>query len=108
MLSGIPLEEVISKGFFGRKHGMSTRSVVTAMVMLNIPVHIEGLKRVSSRVLPDSRLSILHWKDSTFTHWRLVWEGTVYDPTYGINPQYPEGTRETSYLDLSYTKEQLR
>ena len=113
MLAKVSLKRSI-KAFDGRMRGTRAKHVLAALARLGVEIKGKRLIPVTGGRMPQRCLqcvAFVHYRGAgegrkTFRHWRILWDGHIYDPVWGISflngskPSEAWWERVTSYIEL--------
>jgi len=99
MLGNISYEEAVT--LIGHEGRTFTGQLYFAFQCLGFDCPDRLVRKGKKTELPARCAAKLSCKgDRHWGNWVAYFEGTVYDPWYGVNPVYPKRVRVTSFLPL--------
>ena len=107
MLAKCSLKRAIEVCGRGRR-GTRVRDLVHGLQALGVEIKGKRLVATTGRNMPRrclQRVRLIHYSSgNTFGHWRIRWDGLIYDPQYGVSmrggkPSEAYWSRVISYLE---------
>ena len=106
MVANVPVDYVrkIMKKGWNKKHWFgektSTKDLVRALRVLGVSSRRKLRRKKEGESLPN--FCIIHLVETgvRWGHWAVHRGGRVYDPYFGLDPEWPKGIHVSSYLEI--------
>jgi hypothetical protein len=97
MVADVSIEQVLKIMKSGKT---TTKDLVRALRILGVRSRRRLRRREEGVSLPKFCILHLVATGQHWGHWAVCYNSQVYDPSWGMNPEWPTGVHVSSYLEI--------